>query len=37
MQINITGHQLEITEGLKDHIEKKNKKIKGTFAQYFRN
>ena len=29
MQINITGHQLEITEGLKDHIEKKIRKLKG--------
>ena len=29
MEINITGHQLEITEGLKGHIEKKIRKLKG--------
>ena len=29
MKINIIGHHLEITNGLKDHIEKKIKKIKG--------
>jgi len=29
MEINITGHQLEITDGLKDHIEKKIRKLKG--------
>ena len=29
MKINITGHHLEITDGLKDHIGKKLKKIEG--------
>ena len=29
MKINIIGHHLEITDGLKDHIEKKLKKIEG--------
>ena len=29
MRINIIGHHLEITDGLKDHIEKKLKKIDG--------
>ena len=29
MKINIIGHHLEITEGLKDHIAKKLKKIEG--------
>ena len=29
MKINIIGHHLEITEGLKDYFEKKLKKIKG--------
>ena len=29
MKINIIGHHLEITDGLKDHIGKKLKKIKG--------
>jgi putative sigma-54 modulation protein len=29
MKINIIGHHLEITDGLKDHIGKKLKKIEG--------
>jgi len=29
MKINIIGHQLEVTDGLKDHFAKKLKKIKG--------
>ena len=29
MNIKITGHHLEVTNGLKDHIGKKLKKIKG--------
>ncbi len=29
MRINITGHHLNVTDGLKDHIGKKLKKIKG--------
>jgi putative sigma-54 modulation protein len=29
MKINITGHHLDVTDGLKDHIGKKLKKIKG--------
>ena len=29
MKINITGRHLEVTDGLKDHIGKKLKKIKG--------
>ncbi len=29
MKINITGHHLDITDGLKDHIGKKLKKIEG--------
>ena len=29
MIVNIIGHHLEITDGLKDHIGKKLKKIKG--------
>ena len=29
MKINITGHHLDVTDGLKDHIGKKLKKIEG--------
>ena len=29
MKVNLIGHHLEITDGLKDHIRKKLKKIEG--------
>jgi len=36
MKINIIGHHLEITDGLKDHIGKKTKKNRGAFSRNFR-
>ena len=29
MEINISGHHLEVTQGLKDHIEKRVRKLEG--------
>ena len=35
MQINISGHHLEVTQGLKNHIEKKVKKLESHSQKIF--
>ena len=31
MEIKITGHHLEVTQGLEDHIKKKSQKARESF------